>query len=76
MDHNGAAPSPAAPAPAAAAGPRFGVDNLVLTILCVVLFVLTATQAVQCWKRRRRNRAERELERVSTHPASRMLVLR
>ena len=75
MDNNGAAPPPA-PAPADDDGPRSGVDNLVLTILCVVLFVVTATQAVQCWKRRRRNRAERELERVSTHPASRMLVLR
>ena len=56
-----------------------GTHGLLLSILCFLIvlpcILASIAQSIYCFKKRRRDRVERQLMEVSTNPTSRMLVL-
>jgi hypothetical protein len=60
-------------------GEEKGAENLLLTILCLMILspclLASVAQTIYCVKKRKADRVERQLQEVSENPTSRMLVL-
>ncbi|KAL9191050.1 hypothetical protein ACHAXT_000756 [Thalassiosira profunda] len=73
------AQQPGTPPPPPEATNESGKYGILLTVICFVILapclLAAVAQTVHCWRKRRRDRVERELLAVSTNPTSRMLVL-